>query len=239
MKHAAASLFTLLCLAATSADARPGDPVQQSVEAIVDRFEGAYRGCGLIPPFSAEVEIRAHPGLISYANATRTVTVSRYEDLPPPLHQQMEAWAGAMVLADGSALFEAIFQRLGTAHEMGHWQLHISRRFLDLDRWETEIEANRIAIAFWSMDAGDAETLTTNVEGWLALMGALPDPVPEGQEPRAYFQNNYSAILADPAAYGWFQGEFLRQAWARRDEATFCDLARIDAPAPVEAFADD
>ena len=55
---------------------------------------------------------------------------------------------------------------------------------------------------------------------------ALPDPVPAGQDPRAYFEANYEALGADPMAYGWYQGAFMRAAWADHGSAGFCDLVK-------------
>ncbi|WP_374275224.1 hypothetical protein [Brevundimonas sp.] len=239
MRSWTASLGLVASLWASAAFAQSTDPLQRSVEAIAESFERSYRDCGLTPAFSPGVEIRTHPSLISYSTAGRKVVISRYDDLPSGLKTQLAAWAGPLDLPDGPTVFEAIFQRLGTAHEMGHWQQHLSRRFFTLDRWESEVEANRIAIAFWSERPQAAPDLAATVEGWLGVMGALPDPVPEGEDPRVFLQANYREIVVDPAKYGWFQGEFLREAWARRDEADFCALARLNASAPIEAFAED
>ena len=86
----------------------------------------------------------------------------------------MDAWAAEMGLVSGRVLFETVFQRLGVAHEMGHWQQHLSRRFLSLDKWDTELEANRIAIAFWSGDPREQGALPQTVNGWIAIYGKAP-----------------------------------------------------------------
>lgn len=151
----------------------------------------------------------------------------------------MTAWAARAGAPDGAAIFADIFNSLLVPHEMGHWTQHLSRRALTLDFWEMEVEANRLALAFWSLDPDQAQRLPARVEAFTGFLGDLPNPVPEGQTPRDYFNANYAALGADPAAYGWFQGAFMREAWDRRGEADFCDLARLNAPAPAEAFADD
>lgn len=244
MKVVTATLSLLAALMAQPALtqpalAQPADPLKDSIEALAERFEQAYRDCGLAPAFSASVEIRTHPGLISYSNARRAITISRHEELPPPFKAQLDAWAVVAGAPDGAALFRDIFQGLGPAHEMGHWLQHISRRIFTLDHWDAEVEANRIAFAFWSLEPEDAAGLPARVEGWLRAMEPLPSPVPEGRDAREYLSENYRAVASDAVAYGWYQAQFMRQAWAQRHEADFCDLARLNPSAPIEAFAAD
>jgi hypothetical protein len=233
------SLIVILLAAFGSSCASPDGaaPGMLSAEMIVARFERAYKACGLTPAFSPTVEIRTLPSLISYSTGSRTITIGEYYDLPPPLKDQLVTWAGPLAMEDGKAVFETIFQRLGVAHEMGHWQQHLSRRFFTLDRWESETEANRIAIAFWSLRGEEYAGLSEVVEGWIGVMGELPDPTPEGADPRAFLQENYRDIVVDPEKYGWFQGQFLKEAWEKRNEADFCRLARVNTSLPATAFA--
>ncbi|MBU1384157.1 MAG: hypothetical protein KKE52_04995 [Alphaproteobacteria bacterium] len=217
--------------------APPGDPLAASTTQLVERVSEAYRACGQQPTFPATVEVQTHPALVSYQFTDRTMRVSRYEELPPEMQGLMSAWANTAGQPSGASLFGDIFNSLLVPHEMGHWMQHISRRAITLDRWESEVEANRIAIAYWSLDAEDAARLPARIEAFSGFLGQLPDPVPDGEDPRAYFNEHYESF--DAAQYGWFQGAFMREAWARRAESGFCDLARLNAAAPIEAFAND
>ena len=217
--------------------AQTDDPLATSVTQLAESVAEAYRDCGEQPTFPAAVDVRTNPSLVSYDFTNRTLSVSRHDELPPEMQGLMSAWANAAGRADGAALFGDIFNSLLVPHEMGHWMQHISRRAITLDRWEGEVEANRIAIAYWSLDESDAADLPERIEGFTGFLGQLPNPVPEGEDPRAYFNANYDSF--DAAQYGWFQGAFMREAWSRKDEAGFCDLARLNAAAPAEAFAND
>lgn len=213
------------------------DPLDAAVTQMVAKFDEAYRTCGEKLTFPATVEVLTHPSLVSYQFPDRIVRVSRYSELSPEIQNLMAAWAAAAAKEDGEALFSDIFNSLLVPHEMGHWMQHISGRALKLDRWEGEVEANRIAIAFWSLDATEAKALPGRIEGFVEFLGKLPNPVPEGQDARAYFNANYDTF--DAVQYGWFQGAFMREAWARKSGSSFCDLARLNAAAPADAFAND
>lgn len=104
--------------------------------------------------------------------------------------------------------FAEIFNSLLLPHELGHYLQHLSGRSRKLDRWESEVEANRIG-----------------------FLGQLPDPVPDGMQPRDYFNANYERLGDDAQAYGWYQGAFMRTAWAERASTDFCKLVRLNAPA--------
>ena len=54
--------------------------------------------------------------------------------------------------------------------------------------------------------------------------------MPQGEDPHAYFEANYEKLSNDPAAYGWYQGAFMRAAWAEKDKADFCAL--VNPPKP-------
>ena len=223
--------------AAQTSPAAASDPLETSVVALATRFEDSYQGCGLEPLFSPRVAVETNPSLVSYDFASRTMRTARYEELPEPIQGLMSAWAEAAGAADGAALFGDIFNSLLVPHEMGHWTQHLSRRAITLDRWESEVEANRIALAFWRLDPEDAARLPARVEAFTGFLGQIPSPVPEGQEARDFFNANYDSL--DAMQYGWFQGAFMREAWERRDEADFCGLARLNTPAPAEAFEGD
>ncbi len=102
-----------------------------------------------------------------------------------------------------------------------------SRNFV---RWESEVEANRIAIAFWSLDPAEAAQLPARIENFAVFLEALPDPVPPGVSPRDYFNANYERLGDDAQAYGWYQGAFMRTAWNERAQTDFCSLVRLNAP---------
>lgn len=198
------------------------DPLLDSTQMLTGRVEQAFSACGVAPAFKPSVVVETHEALVSYQPSRRTILVSRYQELPAPIQDLMTMWGSATGYADGAALFSDIFHGLLLPHEMGHWMQHQGGRLAGMDRWDSEVEANRIALAFWSLEEGDAGALPARVEAFSGFLARLPSPVPEGSDARAFFNENYETM--DAMQYGWFQGEFMRQAWARRSESDFCDL---------------
>lgn len=142
------------------------------------------------------------------------------------------AWSqqGTLGLAP-EQMFGEIFNSFLLAHELGHYLEHMSGRLNAVDLWQSEVEANQIAIAFWEQDAGQAERLPMRVENFNRFLEGLPDPVPAGEDSRAWFIANYDGRLStDAAAYGWYQGAFVRTAWAQRADRDFCGWVQANPP---------
>ncbi|MDQ1193873.1 hypothetical protein QE419_002639 [Brevundimonas vesicularis] len=57
----------------------------------------------------------------------------------------------------------------------------------------------------------------------------MSSPVPLGADRVTYFQDNHSALLSDPSAYGWYQLRMFLDAWDRRDEDDFRTLLAAGA----------
>lgn len=177
--------------------------------------------------------IDTKPTMVSYIFADRSVHLSRWEDLPPPLKHFMAAWAarGTMGLTQ-KQMFGEIFNDFLVAHELGHYLEHMSGRMQTLDTTVSETEANMIALAFWSIDPADRARLSMRYDNLTKFLFEQPDPVPPGQDPRAYLTQNYSTISRDGSAYGWYQGRFLHDAWERRFERDFCGWVKANPPRP-------
>lgn len=118
---ALASLAVLFIVDSTAASAQAVDPVQARGDAIRDSFVAAVRECGVEPTVIPEVAIRTAPSLATYSSADRTLYLSRFEELPPPIQGTMTAWAADGVLGlDAQGQFAEIFNTLVVPHELGH-----------------------------------------------------------------------------------------------------------------------
>lgn len=226
----AAALLASSFAAAAQTPLPAPDPLEVHAEEIRDRFVAAVRNCGVEPTFVPAVFIRTSPALATYHSGDRALYLSRYEELPPPIQQTMQAWAANGTLGlDAAGQFGEIFNTLVVPHELGHALQFMWGRHPTLDRWESETEANRIAIAFWALDPAEAERLPQRIENVTGFLSRLPNPVPEGRSPREHFNADYWALLADPQAYGWFQGTLMQTAWEDRGQNDFCTLVRLNA----------
>jgi hypothetical protein len=229
--------IAILSLSQTAIAQKPADPVEQRGLQIRDHFIAAIKKCGATPSFVPGVVVQTNPGLVSFVASDRSVHLSRWEELPPPLQGLVTAWAkqGTLGLAP-KEMFGEIFNSLLVAHEMGHYLETLSHRLRTLDHWTAETEADEIAIAFWTMDKGSEAPIADRVANFDTFLGSLPSPVPAGADPHAYFEKNYDALSDNAAAYGWYQGAFTRAAWAARGQRTFCDWVKIAPFAPASDF---
>lgn len=242
MTTARTAIRTFLCASAMvlafsglAAQAQtPIDPLEAKVAGIRDRFVAAVRACGVEPTFEPDVELATDARVISYDPQRRAVIIGRYEALPPPFQGFLGAWAAHdMPGSAPEALFDKLFNGFLVAHELGHWVGDQSGRMATVDVYAFEIEANRFAIAFAALDP---ETMAAREEtvGQFSYIRTLPNPVPEGQTARQYFNDNYATLTTqDPLAYNWYQGQFMELAWEQREDADFCDLARLGPERPT------
>lgn len=215
------------------------DPVQRRGFAIRDQFVLAIKACGVNPTAVPGVVVKTAPSMVSYTPSDRSVHLSRWAELDPPIQGMMTDWAANGTLGlKPEQMFGEIFNNLLVAHELGHYLQDMSGRLQKIDNWQSEVEANQIAIAFFSRKAKDAALLPTRVENFTRFLTALPNPVPKEQVPRSYFIKNYEKLSNNPEAYGWYQGAFMRTAWKSRKERNFCGWVSLNSPvqpsAPVQ-----
>jgi hypothetical protein len=81
--------------------------------------------------------------------------------------------------------------------------------------------ANRIAGAFW-LTQPRGEAFITELERLAArAAAALPNPTPPGQDPVAFFGENYQELGRDPLKYGYYQFRFMADALRERRTLDF------------------
>lgn len=213
-----------------AASSQAADPLEAQTRAIIARFDTALRACGVTPPYVPGVVIDSTPSLVSFYTDDRSVHLSRWAEMPEGIQGMLGGWAAAGTLGlTPEGQFAEIFNSLLVPHELGHFVASFDGRWEREDAWTNEVLANRIAIAFWAQDTEAAAPIADRVENFNVFLSQLPNPVPEGEDPHAYFESNYQALSNDAAAYGWYQGAFMRTAWAGREDVSFCDLVKPDA----------
>lgn len=129
-----------------------------------------------------------------------------------------------------------MFNSLIVPHELGHYLQFISGRSHTLSRWDGEVEANRIAIAFWMLQPGAEGRVADRVTNVSRFTDSLPDPTPAGQNARDFFNANYEAFSRgedgplNPLTYSWYQADMMKTALAEAKSHTFCQLVSINKP---------
>lgn len=208
----------------TQVPGQAADSVKAAIVPIVDRFMARMKACGLEPAYVPGVVVDSRPTLIAFYFGDKSVHASRWSEMPAGIQGMMGAWAGAGTLGlTPEGQFAEVFNSLLVPHELGHYAASLNGREKGQSFWDGEVYANRVALAFWKGEPG-AERLTARLENYNAFLAALPNPVPADTQPRAWFEKNYEALGNDPAAYGWYQGLFMREAVAMGAQDSFCAL---------------
>jgi hypothetical protein len=232
--------FSALILTLISANgiAQPSlaqrDPVLDQEKAIAVKVEAHSH----IKNFELQTkapEIRIDAGVVlsSYDNGTGNVVHEEYwEKLPSPEQATFDQWA--TYTGDepsGRQLFQDMFYRFFFVHELGHWmqdqvlgQRHdanaeMAKRNAETARWQYETVANRVSVAWWREQ--DPAYLAKLVGDFRKIQLKLPNPIPHGEDARAFFTREYDKLTEDPNAYGWFQLQMVILVYEEKPALSF------------------
>ena len=152
---------------------------------------------------------------ISYWD-TRGAHEARCRDLPEPMEGIWKRWAAYTTdEASGELLFNDMYHRYFLVHELGHLiAFHVieglpsaERKSIETklyaNRWESEMIANRIAVAWFREH--DPQYLAKLVNDFRRIQAHLPSPVPAGTDAKTYYARRYVRLGRDPMANGWYQ----------------------------------
>lgn len=147
--------------------------------------------------------------------ARYSICYATWDQLPPGFRDDLARIVGGD-LEEAEDFYRLYFYWYNVAHELGH----ILRGHLGTDTyrhgeyWREEQEVNDFAVALWR-HAG-CERRLERVAGYAerALSG-LPDPVPPGMDPKAYFDANIEVLVPRPPVYAFFQFTFVRRSLAQ------------------------
>jgi hypothetical protein len=199
--------------------------VMVEAESHIDNFE--------LKTKAPEIRIDAGVTLSFYDNGTGNVVhEAHWEKLPAPIHATFNQWAAYTGdESSGRQLFRDMFYRFFFVHELGHWMqdqvLHQrhdvmaekARKNSDTARWQYETVANRISVAWWREH--DNAYLAKLVDDFRKIQGKLPNPIPQGEDARAFFTREYDKLTEDPNAYGWFQLQMVISAYDEQPALSF------------------
>ncbi|ADL01322.1 hypothetical protein [Brevundimonas subvibrioides] len=213
-------------------------PAQDVGDSIRDRFVAAVEACGTALSSTPGVVVDTSSSIdIHYSPDDRSIHLGRWADLDTDSRGVIEAWAskGTMGLSP-EQMFSETFNSIMAPHELGHFLQDISGRSASLGMWDGELEANRIAVAFWAMQPGADGRVVERVGNITPLMDDVPDPVPAEEDPKAFFETHYDAFMRgedgplNPVTYSWFQARLLTTALEEPEAYPFCDLVQINQP---------
>lgn len=206
------------------------ESLQSTAQSIVDAFAAevaAARGAPLGP--TPVVGVRNTPQLIFFDGEANGIVVPQWETQPEPMRAVFRTFAGGGD-AEAERLFRAFFNRFLVAHEAAHWfQARAGRTEATL--YANENSANRLAVAFWRTQPDGGRLLAELEQLAAGAAAALPDPTPPGEDPVAFFGENYQALGADPLKYGHYQFRFMADAMRQRSQLDFARMVEADGQA--------
>ena len=130
-----------------------------------------------------------------------------YKGLPPGASE-----------ADARADFEIGVHHWVIVHELGHWW-EACRGLVDHgDHYAFELEADRIAAAYWNEH--DPSVIAHQTAVFRAILKKWANPVPSGQEARTFFNANIDALVPT-RDYIWFQAQMCLTAFAQKPNLSF------------------
>jgi len=122
--------------------------------------------------------------------------------------------------------FGMLFNWFYIPHELAHALQAKTGRTVnykpDFDYWQSEIEANEMAFAYFR-SKGNHKELEELYNYAKKILSVLPDPVPEGEDPIVFFNDNYPSDNnpLNPAIYGYFQMKQKVIIYEKNDRPTF------------------
>jgi hypothetical protein len=116
------------------------------------------------------------------------------------------------------AAFEQGIHHWVFIHEMGHWWQACTQANHNRMPYQVEYDADRIAAAYWRHS--DPTLAAKFATGFQRFVDAVPSPVPAGQTPESYFNENYEKLTGTPG-YTWFQAQMIVTANSEKPVPTF------------------
>jgi hypothetical protein len=205
------------------------DDTRSQLTTLRDAFvkEAAESGipCAIKSPI---IVVQDVPSFGSYDPDTNTLTSPAWEQMSTDeqsiFYKSLQPDAKE---ADARAEFEVGVHHWVIVHELGHWW-EACRRMVDHgDHYAFELEANKIAAAYWSEH--DQTVIDHQKAVFETIVKKWPDPVPPGQTSSTYFNTKYEALGPTPA-YIWFQAQMCLTAFGQRPVPRFSKaLAQVRA----------
>ena len=205
------------------ADAMKGQ-VSQLRDAFVLAVNAAGLKCSIAPP---SIDVQDVPSFGRYdpqRNVLTTAVWSQLSDEEKGLFLRRHP-----LEAEAREEFEIGVHHWVLVHELGHWWQACSGVSNNPDHFAAELGANRIAAAYWRKS--DPSLLAHQHAVFESIVRRWSNPVPAGQEERAYFNANYDQLGPTPA-YIWFQARMCLTAIDESSSLSLADALKQTASKP-------
>lgn len=148
-----------------------------------------------------EAILNTKPYLIFYSPKLNQVNLPIWEQVIPVQKKFFYELGGD--LENGKEIFGLFFNGFFLPHELGH-ALQKALNIKENNLYQNEYFANIVAILYWRKENRNQE-LEACYTYAKKMVNQLPNPVPDGEDPIKYFNENYAQLGADPYKYGYYQ----------------------------------
>ncbi|PIE50947.1 MAG: hypothetical protein CSA38_00720 [Flavobacteriales bacterium] len=174
---------------------------------IRDAFTAKLNSLGFQTPNTPKIIIKNTPAIISYG--PEGLTIPNWETLGTEEKNTFNSWASQTDKGfTGEAFFKKSFNWFFVVHELGHYVQNLKGTENGPSQYQTELTANKIAIAYWKEQ--DLDGLNAYMDWVNAILNVIPQPNGTSQE---YYNAHYIAETANINFNGYFQFYFVQQAY--------------------------
>jgi hypothetical protein len=181
--------------------------------ALVEAFAQRADQVGFtVPAPRPVVAVKTTPRLVSYKPSAKggTLYLPRWSEATPELVGLLGELSGDCEGWSEQQLYAELFHWFFGPHELGHALQ--AALWSGTGRYERELEANRIAVAWWEEHEPERlERLVGCLEGSAFVEGA-EDPGP------AWFDEHYRELVRSPRGYAQFQFDMVVVAYEQREQ---------------------
>jgi hypothetical protein len=177
--------------------------VMAKLTALRDSFVKQVQDEGFKPGLAAPAIVLDNPPSFGrYEDDGNLLHIAVWSSLPPDQQARFARLASAMGKGrTGEEMFEDSVHHWVFIHELSHWWQACQHKTGE-NHYAVEYGANRIAAAYWRFK--DPDLMQRTEKRMSTVWPALPNPLPEGQEEKKFFNENYDELGPTPG-YIWFQ----------------------------------
>ena len=166
--------------------------------------------------------LNTRPYLIFYSPKSNQVNLPIWHQVIEPQKEFFNQLAGSE--QKGKEVFGLFFNGFYLAHELGH-ALKNAIKISDTSLYANEYSANVIAILYWK-EVQRTEDLKRCYQYAKKFLAQLKNPVPDGEDPVAFFNTHYNELGADPYKYAYFQFNQFVQIYEGESTGNFRDYIK-------------
>lgn len=190
--------------------------VMTQLVALTDAFVRQIKTEGFQPSLPPpKIVLDNPPSLGAYDDEKNILHVAAWNDLPPEQRALFAGMAG-QGKTEQQAFDESVYHWV-FIHELSHWWQACEHKSQE-NHYSAEYGAYRLAAAYWRLK--DPIIADLAAQRAAAFRGAMPNPVPAGQQKEKYFNQNYDQLGPTPA-YLWFQSDMILSVVAERPLPSF------------------